>query len=347
MIPPRRWPIAQLLAAGEPGARELLRRFRADPSGIVREVAGRRLSRLVQERVPAMAPDLQPFVLRELGAVAQRRAALVELDQIAADTGVQPLVFKGAANALSYYPSESVRNSQDLDILLSHADIETLYPGELAPALKQARPIDHLERKAVAGLATEVHYRLGDTPSWGEPAELFADSAPLAEFANLRQPAPHVALTITLLHIHKHYGRMPFDPIDIAMLHDSGGIDWPAAIQLWTTCDLLPRVLPGLLAFLQTSPNPPALDTLPGSESEPTQLFVRHLLDQRFSFIREQRLRCHKHQRSFVTHCLTEFFGSHETTTAMTGRVPGDPRHAFHHYLSLPARRLSRVLRPR
>jgi hypothetical protein len=353
MISRRRWPIPRLLAAGEPGAQELLRRFRVDPPGIVREVAGRRLSRLVQEWVPAMAPDLAPFVTRELGAVAQRRAALTELDRLAGETGIQPLVFKGAANALSCYSSEGLRSSQDLDILLTAADIEALYPGELAPALLQARPIDHLPRKHIAGFATEVHYRLGDHAKWGEPADLFADSAALANFAHLRQPAPHSALTIALLHTYKHYGRMPFDPIDVAMLHASGTIDWPAAVDLWTRCDLLPQVLPGLLAFLRTSQNPPAVDEaalvaqLPHEERPWLELFASHLLDQRFSFIREQRLRCHRHGRGFIPFCIGELFGQHETTTSMTGRPPSDPRHTFHHYIALPLRRLLRVLRPR
>ena len=344
MIPPiRRWPIPRLLAAGEVGDRELLRRFRVDPPGIVREVAGRRLSALVSHRIPTIAPDLKPFLSRELGAVAQRRAALQTIDQL----GVKALVFKGAANALSYYPSETLRSSQDLDILLHPADIEAMYPGELA---QDHQAHDHLPRKAFAGFATEVHYRIGTHSSWGSPEDIFADSIALADFANLRQPAPHIALTIALLHMYKHYGRMPFDSIDIAMLR---GIDWSAAETLWIDRELLPLIMPGLLAYLRTSQTPPKINLdrlwtkLSAPESAWVELFAWHLLDQRFSFIREQRLRCHKHGYGFVEFCLRELLGSPEATTQLTGYPVGDFRHRYYHYMGLPIRRVCRVFRSR
>jgi hypothetical protein len=74
---------------------------------------------------------------------------------------------------------------------------------------------------------------------------------------------------------------------------------------------------------------------------------VCQLLDQRFSFIREQRLRCHKHQMSFLKFGLGQLLGTPETTTRMTGYANGDPRHMFQHYCGLPLRRLTRALRKR
>jgi hypothetical protein len=348
MTPPIcRWPIPRLLATGEPGERELLRRFRIDPPAIVREVAGRRLSCLVSQRVSTMAPNLKPFLARELGAVAQRRAALCALDALAGERGIRPLVFKGAANALTYYANETLRSSQDLDILLPAADIEALYPGELA---RGGQAIDHLERKTLAGFPVELHYRIGDHAHWGQPSDVYVDAIPLADFANLRQPAPHVALTIALLHMHKHYGRMPFDCIDIAMLQ---GTDWVAATELWIEADLASKVLPGLLAHLRTSPTAPELEIEPllecstSSDRERVEHFAWHLLDRRFSFLREQRLRCHRHNIGFAAFCLRELFGSPEATTRMTGFPDGDLRHCYHHYLALPLRRILRSLRSR
>jgi hypothetical protein len=352
---------ALLLAAPRAGAAaELRRRCAEEPLATARELAASRLASYALARLPELGIDpvpererLEQAALGELGWTAKRRLALAELDAQAAD-GRPRLLFKGAATSLLFYPNETWRWSGDIDVMLHEADLAELHPAEWAELRGRQEeipfPEHHLERQILAGTAVELHYRLEFAPTWGTLADLLPGARPCPGFPRLLVPAPAVSFTLALLHLLKHRGTMPFDFLDLARI-EAAGLDWDGLAAAWRRAGILPYTVAALaIAHDWAGIGPP--DTaailqagLRWRESREARFLRDCVLAEHLPRIRRYRFECLLLGMPFGRFCLRHFLGTRAATRRLAGHPPADPRFWLAHCLTLPARRLWRLLR--
>lgn len=344
------WPTSLLLAVGAPRAMaELTRRHAGNPRETLRRTAGFRTAsicrHLLAEAGLSDAPlyaDLLRFEQQELGQAALRKIALASLNTQYKQAGVAALLFKGATLATTIYPNEHARQSADIDVLLKEADIERLYPGALAAP---SRAHDHIARQDVAGMPVEVHYRIGRLDTWGFPDDLLPSAEP-----GLHAPSAEQSLTISLLHMNKHYGAMPYDFLDIALLCRTQEIDWETCAQLWQDRELAPWVCPGLLAAARCGlvPQAPVADligALSPLDRKRTLAYATFLGSTRLSFLRRWQLRSWRRGQPVLQTMLRQLFATPAVTKRLTGLNRTNPLFWLHHLVLQPLRRASRVFR--
>lgn len=361
--PPARLPLPALLASRSPNAVHVLaRRLDRDPSGTVRALRRRGLVTYALHRLTEAGlgdetglAAMHEVAAWELGFTAKRRLALAELDRMAAEHGLHPVLIKGAANSVLYYPNEALRVSQDIDVVLPREEIDRHFaPGRLPPAPARPgapEPHDHIRRQLLQGTPIEFHFRVGLTPAWGEPQDIASGATPLPGSTCLLTPSAEVALTIALLHFRKNRGKAPFDLIDITRIADVAGLDWQAAAGLWVDRGLPPLVAPGLIATARVGGNVPSgvveklWHGLGESDRGTGERLVRFALSDRFRLLREQHLLCRLEERSFVASCATALAGSRDVTRTLTGLPARHPLFWLHHCVLLPLRRLLHCFR--
>ena len=344
-------PLPLLLATRQQGAHdELIRRYRADERELVRLVAGFHLAGYTRHllarhaEAAGLCEQLEDFEKQEIGRAALRKAALRQLDMTLKNRCQTAVLFKGAALARELYPQEHLRQSADIDILMTDTAIEAVFPGERqAPCAAH----DHIRRQHIIGMPLEVHFKVGRHPRWGS----FADIAPPDPGPGLVTPDPLVSLTITLQHVYKHYGIMPYDFSDLSLLQAHYQLDWADAAQLWCDRGLQRQVLPALLIAASCGIVPetacePLLSSVSRRDARRATIFASYLGSTRASFLRRWQLRCWKRKQSVPFTLLLQLFGTRATTQRLTGLPPANPKFWLHHLLIQPANRIARAGRP-
>ena len=356
-------PLPALLASPSPEATNVLaRRLGWDAIGTVRALRRRGLVTYALHRLTEAGlgdePGLEAMreaAAWELGFTAKRRLALADLDCMAGEGGLHPVLIKGAANCVLYYPTETLRVSQDIDVVLPREDIDRHFPpGRLPPAPTRPGapdPHDHVTRQLLQGTPIEFHFRVGLAPAWGEPADVAAGATPLPGRTCLLAPSTEVALTIALLHFRKNRGKAPYDLSDVTRIADVPGLDWQAVADLWTGRGLAPLVAPGLIAAARVGGGIPSdvvvrvWDGLVEPDRALAGLLAGFALSDRFRLLREHHVLCRMQGRSFVASCARDFAGSRAVTRKLTGLTPKHPLFWLNHCVLLPLRRLRHCLR--
>ena len=286
--------------------------------------------------------------LRELAACAQRKAALHTLDTLADLRGVRPIIIKGAATALTYYPKESLRPSHDIDVLVHDFTAWTGFQPDDPPG---ANPIGtqnrHLAPTRIGGYLVEFHEYFVAADRWGTYDDLVRHAQPLPGFRSLLQPGSTEAFTIALLHFGFHVGEFTFDFLDLREIARASDFSWDECEALWRREDLLPLLLPAL-AVLGTLGEAEALarwGRLMGEISFLRKIEVRIglrlLVSRRFKKLRKDWFRTRLSRWSLVRPMFQRLSGSRAATTAATGRTARDPIFWLFHFIFLPARRLT------
>ncbi len=352
-LDPARLPTPLLTVADlGPACAELVRRFRRDPAGTLQTLRRRYVSTYTAARLRvAGGPDaglgaaLEPLVAWELSFTARRKLALHDLHKRACERGVRPLLIKGAATSLCFYAEESQRMSRDIDLVLPRSDIERFWPGTTMPPPGPHTAPDHVDGFTLYGVPVEIHFRSGEFPGWGEPADLRVAAKPCPGYPGFDVPSPTDACTIALLHIYRHMGEMPWDFIDLSRILESGRLDWLAVREVWEARGLTRYVIPGLvlMARLTGGVPPDLLAQLWGGLDPAARRTARLMgdvaLSRRFHLWRETRLVCWLEGRPFLRSCLAQFAGSRAVTTRITGLAPSQPAFWWQHVAVLPLKR--------
>ncbi len=349
------WPLPYLFACPDREAgEEVLRRLRHDPAEALRQFTRLHLARYALHVLEGageageVRDRLRPAVAIELGWDAKRKLALAELDRFLEAKGVRGVLIKGAWTSLLFYPGESLRWSNDIDVILAPEDLRILYPREVAAveARDYAFPRLHIARQVFAGTAVEMHYRFGYCRRWGSAADILHGATPAPGLGSLLSPAPEVGATVLLLHMLKDRGRAPYDLLDWRMLEASGALDWARAEALWREYGLGPFILPSLELAAEVTGGAPAalLDDLRASllpaERRTAKTLGRYIRSERVTRLQTHRVRCELLERSFAGYCMDGFLGSRERTRRLTGMGPRHPLFWIWHLVILPCRRI-------
>ena len=286
---------------------------------------------------------------REFAACAQRKLALMQLDELAGKTACSPIVFKGAANAATYYPKESLRPSHDVDLMLPPEEIARFVP-EHAGVYPQAIPFwcdnRHLEPFTICGYPVELHEHFIAQDRWGRPEHLADDSLALPGYAHLRQPSPETALTVALLHFSYHVGYFTFDFHDMARIVKAPDFSWDTALELWRRENIASLVLPSLAV------GDALLDVVPGDtwkslwselntrEKAEVLLSIKLLKSSKFEKLRRDWFSTRLSKYPVWKPLMRRVAGSKSATEEATGRASGTPLFWYYHFLALPAKRV-------
>lgn len=148
-------------AAGTPSPAELCAE---DGDGVVRALSGNGLCSWALHACPSLAAvtdqvrtALEQAAQYEIAACAQRKVALGQLDDLAAEHDCRMVVIKGAATSLVYYEKESFRPSADIDVLVPLDRIDMWRPEELSREPPPRGVRRHLPGYPLAGFLVERH----------------------------------------------------------------------------------------------------------------------------------------------------------------------------------------------
>jgi hypothetical protein len=211
-------------------------------------------------------------------------------------------------------------------------------------------PEHHIDRQVVAGTAVELHYRLEFAPIWGALPDLLPCATPCPGFPRLLVPETGVSFTLTLLHLLKHRGRMPFDFLDLARM-EAAELDWGTLAAGWHQTGIAPYTIAALGVAHELAGIGPAETVaqlsqgLYGNEIRLARFLRECVLADRLSRLRKYRFECAFMGMSFGRFCLRTFLGSRVATQRLTGWGPRDPRFWLAHCVGLPMRRVWRLLR--
>ena len=337
ILTPEQLPTPLLPAAGTKATcTELVRRFQQAPDETVR-ILGRRYigtytAAALRESGVAdagLGDALAKMVEWELGFTARRKLAMHDLHELARQKQLRPLVIKGAANSLCFYPQESMRMSKDIDLVLPASEVEHFRPGASIKPDNVEWPPDHVGTFALHTIPVEIHFRFGDLPGWGLPADLAASAVPCPGYPGFDVPSPVVAFTVALLHSYKHMGEMTWDFIDLRQILISGKLNWSELVALWQATGLTRHLFPGLALTARLTGQVPSEilevlgETLVPGDWQTARLFGELVTARRFRVLQETRLRCWLEHKPFLRESLVKFAGSRAVTTRLTGLVPG------------------------
>ena len=358
ILRPEELPTPLLPAAGtEAACAELVRRFRRTPDETVR-VLGRRYIgtytaaalREFEIADEGLGEALAKVVTWELGFTARRKLAMHDLHELARQKQIRPLLIKGAANSLCFYPQESQRMSKDIDLVLPATEVERFRPGASVRPDNVEWPPDHVGTFALHTIPVEIHFRFGDLPDWGLPADLAAEAVPCPGYPGFDVPSPVVAFTIALLHSYKHIGEMTWDFIDLRQILKSGQLNWPAVVKLWQETGLTRHLFPSLLLTARLTGQVPREivttleEKLDSADRQAARLFGNVVAARRFRLLKETRWRCWLEHKSFLRESLLKFAGSRAITAKLTGLAPDQPGFWWNHLFVLPLKRMWHIL---
>lgn len=285
----------------------------------------------------------------EFAACAQRKAALYELDRMAGERGDQPIIIKGAANALAFYEKESLRPSGDVDVFLPDEAIGYYVPAPAATAeetVSHAPVAYHLPVFRVAGYPVELHRFFLSESQWGSYEDLAEGSLPLKGFVNLRRPDVRAAFTIALLHFARHIGGFTFDLLDMLNLSRADGFDIEQAAALWREKGLVDLVLPGLTVLDTLTPVVSdatwraLFDSLSRRKRREVLVGLRLLSGRRLVKLRREWFGSRLARGRFIERLTQRFLGSTAATQHLTGLSPKRPLFWFLHCVGLPLKRV-------
>lgn len=356
LVSPREWPLLSHFLAQEFAAAELL--LQKDPAAeqLFATLEAHGMGGWLLNRLPdscfadaAWRTRLQRGSDREFAACALRRHGLLQLDRACRDCLEPPLVIKGAANALLYYPRESLRPSHDIDLLLAPQDAERCFPQESQTVHAEEPswgPHHHAVPFSVGGYTVELHHFLTAPDRWGRHEDLRAEAVPLPGFDRLHGPAPTLAATIALIHFNFHVGSFTYDFHDLDCIARHEHFDWRTAENYWRANGLVANVLPGLAVFAALGGPVPAdgwdrlYAALPLRKRAEVALGLQLLSSPRFSRLRKDWFCTRVTGWPLLWPLAKRIAGSYALTREQTGRNESDPMFWMHHYLGLPARRL-------
>lgn len=297
----------------------------------------------------ALERRLQAGQAREFAACALRRLALQQLDAACAGCASPPILIKGAANAVCHYERESMRPSQDIDVMLRPDDASRCFPAETALPCEEEPawgPAHHAPPFKLAGYEVEIHQFLSTPGMWGKYADLQANASPLPGFQHLHATAPVEAFTIALLHFNFHVGNFTYDFFDLDRIAMHPEFSWEQAESLWRSNKLTANVLPPLAIF-------EALAQLPESgrwnrlysglgpwERVEVSIGMRLLASRRFTRLRKDWFCTRLTGWPLLLPLWRRLAGSQRLTREVTGRSTGDPMFWYAHLFALPAKRL-------
>lgn len=164
-----------------------------------------------------------------------RRHVLGTIDAALSQAGIDALVVKGAALALTVYPSEAVRPMNDIDLLVRAEDRDRALLALRAAGIadpeadKREASADLLgevvliARSGAAELTVELHTSIDKiAPRPLATRDLLARSAPLAGLSRLRAPSLEDHALIVALHASTHGFRHPIALLDLELILRAG-----------------------------------------------------------------------------------------------------------------------------
>ncbi len=355
------WPLPFLLARQDEAALNVLtERMERFPDETLAEIARFKVTRLVrfllQNSGRSIAKWEETFeipAVQELSLAVQRKQALMEMNRFYGSSENKPILLKGAATSLLYYPKESLRWSSDIDLLLPLSQLRKSNREELEQLERREYPFSrfHLRRAAADWhFPVEVHFRAASLRTWGAAEDFYGTAEICPEAQSFLLPSHLHSLTILSLHLFKHRANFPYDLIDAQMLLQHTQPDWDAAMQLWLDRGFSAIMLAALRfisAIIGCIPEQ-VLSGLSGSlsatERAESEFLYSFLIAQKVTRLQAIRVQCLTHQISFARYCVSSFIGSCQTTSNMTGLTRNNPRFWFYHCCVLPYRRLQRLL---
>ena len=350
------WAILKSLAVpAEEAAQKLLELARHDGDEVARVLLGRGVCGWIVHTNPAYAqfPEslreiVQKGAQREFMVCAQRKAAMMSLDALAAEQECAMIAVKGAANALLYYEKESTRPSLDSDLIMTPDAIARCFNDRIALPAEDAPREQWFQTPEfrIAGYPVEAHAFFLASARWGHCADLEPTTVPLRGFSQLRGPDATTAFTLSLLHFMHHGGGFFFDLLDMVQIAKQDGFDIAAAAAVWKENDLVDLVLPGLAVVEALTPLVSEVlwdelwDTLRRRKRFECAISLRFLASARFNRMRADWFRSRIVSPAFSRRLFGRVAGSKEFTKQRTGLEPGSPRFWLHHILVLPLQRL-------
>ncbi|APR85421.1 Hypothetical protein A7982_10770 [Minicystis rosea] len=168
----------------------------------------------------------------EARAAAMLRAhVLANVGSILAAAGIEALLVKGAALALTVYPDPAVRGMHDVDLLVRRADhdraVAALVRGGLEHQRVADRPVSAsflgetllLARAGALSTLVEVHQTLDKiVPRPIDEDALFAGARPAPGLPGLSIPSPEDHALLVALHAAGHDFRHPAAFLDLELL---------------------------------------------------------------------------------------------------------------------------------
>ncbi len=246
-----RWAVAGENSDGE----EMAADPQVLPVGSERELMPLILYRCRQDgaaRFPASAAEVE---MEALLWSARAEAALRWLAQVAADSGEEILLVKGAALAWTVYPAPHCRPAADIDALVRPARAARVVENLLSAGAALAEPeypiSFYLRFKNEVALrlpettwpVLEIHWRGGSAPWYNRGGDCFWNGARPSPFgAELRVMRPEMAFVFSVAHLAKHFPALRLLwAVDLALLAQQDP-DWEEIAETLCTIGL---ALPG------------------------------------------------------------------------------------------------------
>lgn len=352
------WDILRAVMTAEAAASSpaLAEHCQRNPDLVVKLLAGNALCSWALHTCPSLrdAPEGVQATLNRVGqyefaACAQRKAALCLLDALAGEQGFRPLIIKGAANALLYYPKESLRPSGDVDLVMPD-DATAHWFAAHADAVADDvvhEPVDyHLPELRLAGYPVETHRFFLSPRQWGGYEDLAGGAAPLVGFDNLWRPDTTVAFTLALLHFARHIGGFVFDALDVAQICNAHDFDLEKTAAFWQSEELVDLILPGLTVVDTMVPVIPdelwqaLFESLSRRKQREVVFGLRLLGSRRWVKLRREWFGACLTRQPFAARLSHRFFGSKTSTKRLTGLEPTQARFWFLHFIVLPVKRV-------
>lgn len=293
---------------------------------------------------------LEAHRLKELALTAQRQMALSELNQLAEKKGIQPILVKGAATALKFYPDFSLRPMNDFDVIIPKDQIEFFADREVSALSFQH--IDVVNVK-LSGIAAELHWCLNEKLAWGQYESFQHLKLPIPQFAQLQTLPDHILAVIALVHLVRHVGTSANDLIDLSFILSKADFDWASfetylkenKLEKYAICGLM--LMNQLCSDLAIPPQYLAAGPLmTHTQAQFFQAVSRYMGEPNHSVLKERWYYCKITGQNFIKDCLIRALGTMETTEKeliRLGKKNTRCNRVFFHYLYIPFRKTARL----
>lgn len=200
------------------------------------EMRGARSEKLVEKEIKSaisnqhstikrIVPILERQRLHDLAMVAQRKLAMLELDQWVVNWNkehfgdnkekwVRPIIIKGGATSRLYYPDESLRLSSDIDVLMPKGMITDLFDKDEVLSWH----LHEVGKKNFSNFCVEVHRVISRIPfEWGAYHDIISECGKHYGKSLTVLPVDHF-LKLICIHFTTHCGGWINDIIDFMLI---------------------------------------------------------------------------------------------------------------------------------